>query len=44
MCSGDFWWLFEHLPAESKNKCFLGVPIVDNISGITCIIRILGGH
>ena len=33
-----------HLSAESKNECVWGVPIVDNIPGITCIIRILGGH
>ena len=29
---------------SQKTSVFWGVPIVDNIPGITCIIRILGGH
>ena len=31
-------------PRSQKTSVFWGVPIVDNIPGITCIIRILGGH
>ena len=29
---------------SQKTSVFWGVPIVDSIPGITCIIRILGGH
>ena len=31
-------------PRSQKTSVFWGVPIVDNIPGITCIIRNLGGH
>ena len=31
-------------PRSQKTSVFWGVPIVDSIPGITCIIRILGGH
>ena len=31
-------------PRSQKTSVFWGVPIVDSIPGITCIIRIIGGH
>ena len=41
---GEKGSFLDRLPAESKTSVFWGVPMVDNIPGIACIIRIHGGH
>ena len=41
---GEKGSFLDRLPAESKTSVFRGVPMVDNIPGIACIIRIHGGH